>query len=269
VRAVGDNGNITARSFSLRRDLDTLGKVLTERPNCALVIVDPISAYLDGTDSHINADVRALLAPLGDLAARHKVAVVCVAHLNKGGGGGNAMYRVTGSLAFVAAARSVLAVTKDQDDAVRRLVLPMKNNLGADTLGLAYRIKPVNGAPVVEWEPDPVSISAEEALTSNEGAGHTEREAATDWLRGVLADGPLSASEIKKHATEAGITWATVRRAQTDLGIKPTKTRFDGGWKWALPSKMLTSREDAQPKSMSTLGAVEHLGKPESGETGQ
>jgi hypothetical protein len=241
VYAVSDDGNITMRSFSLRRDLNALDKVLTDKPDCALVIVDPISAYLDGTDSHNNADVRALLAPLGEIAARHKVAVVCVAHLNKGGQQ-NAMYRVTGSLAFVAAARSVLAVTKDQADPARRLVLPVKNNLGADTLGLAYRIHPVNGLPVVEWEPEPVSVSIEEALAptdTNEERSVTDE--AVDWLRGLLGDGPMKASDVQKEARQAGISDKALRRARKRLGIKPKKRQFSGGWEWAL-----LGNEDAQ-----------------------
>ena len=84
-----------------------------------LVVIDPITAYLGGTDSHRNADMRALLAPLAELAARHVVAVVAVSHLNKNAKN-PAMYRTTGSLAFVAAARAAWAVAKDQDNPDRR-----------------------------------------------------------------------------------------------------------------------------------------------------
>ena len=69
-----------------------------------LIIIDPITAYLGATDSHKTADVRALLAPVSDLAARFGVAIVTISHLNKSGGS-EAMGRVTGSVAFVAAAR--------------------------------------------------------------------------------------------------------------------------------------------------------------------
>jgi len=37
-----------------------------------------------GINSHKNADVRGVMAPLAKLAAVHGVAVVCVTHLNKG-----------------------------------------------------------------------------------------------------------------------------------------------------------------------------------------
>ena len=49
--------------------------------------------------------MRGLLAPLRNLAAQRNVAVVVVTHLNKAAGT-KAMSRVTGSLAFIAAARA-------------------------------------------------------------------------------------------------------------------------------------------------------------------
>lgn len=163
VRDLDPDGRPFSRGFSLRRDLKLLDASLAERPSVRLVAVDPISAYLGDIDSHNNADVRGLLAPLAELAARHRVAVLCVSHLNKGGG--PAMYRTNGSLAFVAAARAAFMVTRDQADPARRLMLPLKNNLAPDVDGLAYSVQTAeNEAPVVVWEPEAVTVTAEEAL---------------------------------------------------------------------------------------------------------
>jgi hypothetical protein len=43
------------------------------------------------------------------------------------------------------------------------------------------------------------------------------------------------------------MSWRTARRAKDSLGIKPAKTRFDGGWTWALPAKMTKMAEDVHP----------------------
>jgi len=43
------------------------------------------------------------------------------------------------------------------------------------------------------------------------------------------------------------MSWRTARRAKDSLGIKPAKTRFDGGWTWALPTKIAKMPEDVQP----------------------
>jgi hypothetical protein len=269
---VDNCGEPTMRGFNLRTDLARLGDLMNKMGDVAMVVIDPITAYLGDTDSHKNAEVRALLAPLGELAARYGTAMVCVSHLNKGGGNSEALMRVTGSLAFVAAARGTFVVARDPDDNNRRLFLPLKNNIGKDESGLAFRIETRQACDNIEtscvsWEVEAVTVTADEALMSEERADNrSELDEAVGWLRERLAGGPLSANEIKAEAGQAGMAWATVRRAKNVLGVRPTKTRFDGGWEWALPSKVLKSVEDAQAKCVSTFGKVEHLrGQPEAG----
>jgi len=92
------------RAFNLQTDIEALSAKLAELEGVAAVVIDPITAYLGDVDSHRNAEVRALLAPLSDLAAKHRVAIIGVSHLNKAAGT-EVLMRVTGSLAFVAAAR--------------------------------------------------------------------------------------------------------------------------------------------------------------------
>ena len=49
-----EDGNEWRRSFSLENDLRRLEEVLTENPDTRLVVIDPISAYIGGVDSHKN-----------------------------------------------------------------------------------------------------------------------------------------------------------------------------------------------------------------------
>ena len=58
--------------------------------------------------------IRTALAPLARLADEHGCAVLCVCHLNKSKGG-NALYRVGGSIGYVGAARSVLGFGRDPE----------------------------------------------------------------------------------------------------------------------------------------------------------
>src|SRR5439155_13947226 len=88
--------SVTADGKELRRavtlaDIDTIHDALTQAADARLVIVDPASAYLSDTDSHKNAEVRALLAPLAELATRRDVAIVLITHLSKSGD--SAIYR--------------------------------------------------------------------------------------------------------------------------------------------------------------------------------
>ncbi len=149
-------GNVR-REVDLTTDLGHIECAIDAAGDCRLVVIDPVSAFLGGTDSHKNAEVRSVLARLSDLAEQKRVAVVAVTHLRKGEGA--AIYRAMGSLAFVAAARAAWAVVKDQDDPQKRLLLPMKNNLAPDVDGLAYRIE------ASDWGDSP-SVSIENAEES-------------------------------------------------------------------------------------------------------
>ncbi len=134
-------GRSTPRPFSLKEDMHMLAEHLCQHRACKLIVVDPISAFLGkGTDSNSNSEIRALLHPLSELAEKYQIAVICVSHLNKGGGN-SATYRVMGSLAFVAAARASFIVTRDPQDPDKRLFLAGKNNIGNDSGGYAYTIK--------------------------------------------------------------------------------------------------------------------------------
>jgi len=264
--SVGDGSDVGA-PFRLTADLQALGQAIAETDGCKLVIIDPITAYLGKTDSHKNAELRGVLAPLSALAAQHGVAVVAVSHLNKNAGG-LAIYRTMGSLAFVAAARAGWIVVKDTDDPLRRLMLPVKCNLAPDVQGMAYRIESAgpSGAPVVVWEPDPVNVSVDDALTAEYGGSgdRTDREQAADWLRIALADGRMYSTQVFEQARENGHTVKTIRRAFKDMGGKPAKSGYDTGWFWELPGEDGQTVEDAQPPDVGTLGDSGHLGEEDS-----
>jgi len=133
------------RPFNLLTDLGQLDEVLQSVRKPRLVIIDPINACLSPTDFHrFNPNnvtqVRALLGRLEALAVKHRIAVVCITHLTKAKAA-SALARVTGSFAFVAAARSVFTVARKQDDPDQRVFAPAKNNLGRDGNPLAFRIE--------------------------------------------------------------------------------------------------------------------------------
>jgi len=244
--------------FNLAHDLPALEDAIRRTPDVRLVVLDPVSAYLGGTDSHKNAEMRGLLAPLSDVAARHGVAILAVTHLNKAGGG-RAMYRAMGSLAFIAMARAAWLVVADAADPKRRLMLSLKSNLAEEPAGLAYRILPVmldgiGPVPRIDWESVSVLQTADAALAAAavDPENRTAMESAAEWLAEALAGGPVKVADLRQEAKNAGMAWVTVRRAQKTAGAKTRKQGFgaEGAWYWFLPDH---APEDAQHPDLSTL----------------
>jgi putative DNA primase/helicase len=247
VRDRDEKGNDRVRGFSLVDDLPRLSMHLREIEDGALVIIDPITAYLGATDSHRNAEVRAVLAPLAELAAQHRVAIVAVSHLRKSGDG-DAILRVSGSLGFVAAARAAFLAIQDPSDDTRRLFLPVKNNLGDDRTGYAYHIETTLLPTGIEtsrivWALDAVTITADEALSVGTAA-RPKLDAAMDWLGEMLARGPVAQAEIQAAAHTAGHARATVRRAANEIGIDKTKDGYAGAWVWSLAGMVPPDTEE-------------------------
>lgn len=233
VRRAKPTGEQSLEHFSLEADLFALQDAIVSLSDVRLIVIDPVSAYLGGVDSHVNANVRTLLAPLSAMAAATRVAVVTVTHLNKSNS--SALYRASGSVAFVAAARAVWLFAKNPDDAAQRLMLPGKMNLAPEQGGMGYRLEAKRDGAVVVWG-GVVSVSAEAVLEPEGTERRSERLEAMDWLRGKLADGPVAQRKLKADAAKEGFAWATVRRAKDAMEITIEKEGFQGASQWSLAS---------------------------------
>jgi putative DNA primase/helicase len=211
------------KTFSLKTDVDLLEAKAKEIGDVRLIIVDPISAYMGGSDGNGNVETREVLEPLAEMANRLHIALVAVTHLNKGGGGGNqtALNRFSGSIAFIAAARAAFAVLEDPEDDERRLLLQAKNNLGKKCKGLAFRMEQRLVAEGIVssnifFESEPVSQSIDEALTASENRGGTGSQASSkmdvaEFLNEILAHGPVNVLEVESQARLAGLLGDTKR----------------------------------------------------------
>ena len=233
------------RGFNLTADIFRLELVIRHIGDVKMVIIDPISAYMGKPgklDSYRSTDVRATLAPLQELAARWKVAVVAIDHLNKSGGT-TALLRVLNSIAFVAAARAVYFIMRDDDDEDRRLLLAAKNNLGKIRTGLAFKVieklapPPVFDAyPAIKWEDGAVNMTADEALAAkHDGRASEKLEQAKALLREMLANGPARQTDVEAKASERQIGAKSLRNAKQALGI--VSSRADRAWWWRMPAQ--------------------------------
>lgn len=163
-------------------DLTTLNAALEQMgADTRLVAIDPPTAYLGGVDDHKNAELRGLLSPLALWAHKHRLSIVFNTHVNKPQGAKvEAMMRVMGSVAWVNAMRSAYMFARDPSDGERRLFVGMKNNLGKERKGLAYRIASTDALARVEWLGE-VDTTADEAVGG--GDRRVRRDvAASTWL---------------------------------------------------------------------------------------
>ena len=120
----------------------------------SLVFIDPVTAFIAGTDSYKDAEWRQLLAPLTQVAERTRAAIVLVTHLKKGHER-TALHKIAGSIGIGAALRVISLVDRmpegGPDD---RVFVPLKSNLSKLPTGWEFRLVNANdgsGVARVEW----------------------------------------------------------------------------------------------------------------------
>jgi hypothetical protein len=207
-----------------------------------LLLIDPLVAFL----AHARSDqeVRKCLHPLKLLAERQRCTVLWLRHLSKKGGG-RAIYRGSGHISIIGAARSGLLVGPDPNDPAVRVLAHAKSNLAPRQRSLTYTLQdvPEQGCCRVAWGA-PSDLSADDLcdpLTRKEKeareSSRSKLDAAAEFLREALCGGPRPVEELKEEAKVLGLAWATVRRAVKVLGVTtryPHQTAARR-YEWALP----------------------------------
>jgi putative DNA primase/helicase len=273
IRFVGDKSTMEGREpFDPARDMPMLLRTVAGAGEINLLIVDPIVSAVAG-DSHKNAEVRRGLQPLVDVGHKLGAAVLGISHFSKGTAGREVTERVTGSLAFGALARVVLAAAKrSEDDGGGRILARAKSNIGPDGGGFAYDLAPgtVTGHPgiavhVLQWG-NAIEGSARELLASAEDAGDPgERNASDDaasWLATLLTEegGQVDRRAVMRAAQAMGFKERTVHRARETLGLVVVQTGFGKDkrsvWKRGETPMHANSAHACQQNSMANMDKV-------------
>ena len=237
------DGNI--HLVSIPDDLPAL-RIFIQENDIRLMIVDPLVAFLGREVEHYNDQhVRQALAPLKMLAEETGVAVVCVRHLNKKKGA-SAMYRGGGSIGLIGAARSALLVGCDPYDPDARVLASTKSNLCAQPQAWRYRLVEKQAAcdtgkawtaSAIEWLGQTDITADHLVIGPNSKSSHALQDA-VDFLREVLAEKSLLASDVFILAKDQGHSKSTVRRAFKKLAGQTKQVHKNGkivGWTWSLP----------------------------------
>ncbi|OIR08984.1 hypothetical protein GALL_89790 [mine drainage metagenome] len=259
------------RSFDPATDIHAMMSAAAHIGDVSLLIVDPVVNAVAG-DSHKNGEVRRALQPLVDFGERMDCAVLGISHFSKGTGGKEPMERVTGSLAFAALARVVLATAKINGSGnSKRIFCRAKSNIGIDSGGFEYDLnqKEIDGhkgvlASYSVWG-QAVEGSARELLAECEpNSDGVESAGAEQFLREMLASGPKQQKEIESEGTGQGFSMATLRRTKKRLGIVSNKDGMKGVWFWSLPDGVTEDvhkdAEDAQQKAVNPFGKLSTFG---------
>ena len=210
------------------------------RTGAKLFVLDPMQAYLGGTDFHSANSIRPLMKSLGAVAERTGCAIVIVGHLNKSGS--KSQYRGLGSIDIHAAARSVLTVGRINVDEHMRAFVHGKSNLAPCGSSIAFGLDPKTGFC---WlgEHD---VTMEELLRGGSTKTESQSSKAKRLIETMLAHGPVAAKEIMCAAEEQGISPKTLNRVKSSMGVQSYKKQ--GQWFWVLPieADYTVSEEDGQ-----------------------
>lgn len=227
-------------------DIGALGEAMTAWSS-KLLVIDPLPDSLrEGLKDNNNADVRAALRPLQQMAKQLSVAVVGVAHPNKGAT--TAANKVMGSKAFRTVPRSVILFAGDPDDpqGPTRIMCLSKSNGSATKPSVKLRIDAVEvpGAgsqPCVAIEgeseycdADLVTFAATGKMARGGGVAVSQGERARLLILELLTagGGEIRAGDAYAAGALEDISERTMKRERAALNIEAHGRvwRIPDGW---------------------------------------
>ncbi|MEM1208120.1 MAG: AAA family ATPase [Planctomycetota bacterium] len=227
--------------IDLALDTGLVGDALDSIPDCRLVIVDTLDSMFPSMRSIDNANVRRCLWPLQELAEQRGLAVVLLAHTNKGGYA-DPLDRLSGGRAIGGAARAIwyLGKTDPEDDLAPCYMVPVKANDFTPAKPLEYSIvgSDADRPGRIEWHGE-AEVSAYELDQPPKRESRDKSEEATRWLGDALAAGPRPRTEVETEAEQMGFGDFVLRKAKKAVGMKssPAKGAHPPVWYWRLPGQ--------------------------------
>jgi len=223
--------------FSFPRDLLRLRNYIIKR-RARLIVIDPLSAFVEkGTDTYKDQDIRLVLGPLEALAEETDCAILIVAHLNKKEEA-SILYRIGGSIGFIAAARSVLAVRRlnrdDENENPECVLYSLKSSVSRKPPSLVYHIetKIIQGdieSSEIYWDRT-MQFDPNRRTDMNEG-----KQDCLEFCKQELSDAEVESTQVYTDAKQAGISKRTLDRYKPEFKISSRKK--NGKWYWSAPEK--------------------------------
>lgn len=212
-------------------------------PPVRLIIIDPLDAFAsEQIDLNRSQHARKALRSLELVASQWQLAVVVIRHLSKSRGR-TANYRGLGSISIIGTARSAITVAKDPSDPGRSVLASVKGNWAKAPPPWSFSIQPatytapetgeVIATSTLRWE-GPAHVTADELVGEDQTflkAG--ELEAAVEFVRAELAQGPRLNKELRSSATNVGLSSEALWKAGRIVGVMRRRDE-NGDWSWEL-----------------------------------
>lgn len=216
-------------------DQESIKQVIS-KTDARIFIIDPIQIAL-GKSFYTGefGSVRNYMDMLATIANQTGCAIILIGHLNKNESG-KELYRGSGSVDIVAAARSILRVERIKDGSSARIIRHIKSSLTREGSDFAFEINSEKG---INW--------IGEINTPDEGNDIDEQtrlekprkyEQVYKKLLKLLEKEDLRYSDVIEKTKNISGT-RTLNEVKKELGIKSIKKA--DGWYWHLPEKGIDS----------------------------
>jgi putative DNA primase/helicase len=264
IRTVKDGTR--SRRFNLDQDIASLDPLITGIKDLQLIVIDAVDVP-SGRGRAAAREAGARLDALAELAQRHNVAVLAIAHPV----GADYLSRKPmsfGTLPLTAACAAFL-VEADPAEASRRLLLQVKNERAWDPGTLVFYItnrpnpeRPSESAAGVSFAPHKLGFDARE-FTARQARGFNSAKAeAIDFLRELFADTTHhKVRDIEQEARAIGLLGANqplsqcraLRDARMALGFVAMREGFgkDGAWVWVDLEALEEQQQQNAPQGES------------------
>jgi hypothetical protein len=241
------------RNVALLHDTQKLADLARSLPDLGLIIIDPVTNYLDGLKMNAEEDMRALLTPLSNLAAELGIVVITVGHLNRREKGTDPLHRMMGAAAFGGVARAVYAFGPDPDEESKFChVMTVMRSCGGEGSALRYRTELVTENCPDSFPTEIIKVAwtgksdatAEDSVDPASAKDKAQEDEAAQLLRDLLREGKRPARECTELLKPEGYDLEKLNagRVRRKVGAESKKFPGDRFNSWYLPAPNSTSR---------------------------
>ena len=209
-----------------------------------LIVVDPWQQFLDNASSTDNNALRNMIREVQNAAEETGAAVVLAGNYTKALVGSDLTKGIGGS-ELNNTLRSILTVKDGTDPSERYLTVTKMSFLGKEVTPVVFRqdeeyrisyvYDAVGGYSPCNGDQDDLGGELSDYRTEEEARKNVKQskgEKTAEFLRELLADGPMDSNEVKRRVEESGFSMTTVNRVKN--GIVGIEQQHDKSSLWRL-----------------------------------